>query len=70
MAVIGGMLMLMDEYLVAVVEIGVHLDDLAVSIGIDAAELDDEGLLRGLGCPSANARVEADLAATRALART
>ncbi len=70
-AVIGSAAMLLDEYLVArLVEIGVHLDDLAVSIAVPTPELDNEGRNAVLDCLFATARGRhGDLAVMRALAR-
>ncbi len=69
-AVIGGTVMLLDDYLVArVVELVVHLDDLAVTLGTDAA-IPADALDVALGCLLDVARARhGDIAVLRALAR-
>jgi hypothetical protein len=66
----GGTPMLLDDYLVArVVELVVHLDDLAVSVGTDA-EIPHGGADVAVGCMVDMARLaHGDIAVLRVLAR-
>ena len=70
-AVIGGTVMLLDEYLVTrVLELVVHLDDLAVSIDVPTPQVDPSAIDAVTGCLVGIARVRnGDLAVVRALAR-
>ena len=70
--VFGGSSMLLDEYLVTrLVEVVVHIDDLAASIGVDTPELNDVARACVLGTLFAIARRRhGDINVIRALTRT
>lgn len=70
-ASIGGRPSLLDEYLVTrIVELAVHLDDLAVSVEVETPAIPPIGWACALGCLFEIARTRhGDLAVLRALAR-
>lgn len=69
--VFKGLVIALDDYLVTrLVELVVHVDDVAVSIGMDGPELPDEGYDAAIGCLVEVARLRhGDPAVLRALAR-
>jgi hypothetical protein len=69
--VIGGLVLPLDEYLVTrMVELVVHCDDLAASIGVETPEFDPLTMACVIGCMLAMVRARhGDIAVVRGLAR-
>jgi hypothetical protein len=69
--VIGGLVLPLDEYLVTrMVELVVHCDDLAESIGVETPEFDPLTMACAIGCMLAMVRARhGDIAVVRGLAR-
>lgn len=69
--VFKGLVLPLDDYLITrLVELVVHTDDVATSVGTDAPELPERAFSEAIGCLVAVARLRhGDIAVTRALTR-